>query len=251
MFLEMRREAVDRAAAYVPNITSSSTTNDGTSRRFNPLYACRRDATRVFFPVRLTVQGRSGVRKVFRPCDSPSPRWDRLRLLPETVPRPGERGLFLAMFNEMRDILRGQGDQKGTHGLPELPTDVRNIRRKVSPRSASMKPGSDGESPSAGFPERLPSTTPAPYGKLRTFTPPSLNTGRPRRSGNEEMPPFRGREHLFAAKGGLWDFWRRNLPRMAQSAHYEADGRRMGPFAPPVPPCWANAGMLSRYRFPV
>lgn len=111
LFLEMRREAVDRGGGRFPEhavITNYEKT--GTSRRFS-LYRLPEGCDTIFFPgCALAGTRPDGVRKVF---DSLQRTIPTLGILFDCCMKPshdlGRDSYFRAMFNEMRDYLVGQG----------------------------------------------------------------------------------------------------------------------------------------------
>jgi uncharacterized membrane protein YdjX (TVP38/TMEM64 family)/Fe-S oxidoreductase len=111
LFLEMRREAVDRDGGGFPEhnvIINYEKT--GTSRRFS-LYRLPEGCDTVFFPgCALAGTRPDGVRKVF---DSLQRTIPHLGIVFDCCLKPshdlGREAYFTAMFNEMRDYLVGQG----------------------------------------------------------------------------------------------------------------------------------------------
>jgi Fe-S oxidoreductase len=111
LFLEMRREAVDRGGGGFPEhavITNYEKT--GVSRRFT-LYRLPEGCDTIFFPgCALAGTRPDGVRKVF---DSLQRTIPHLGIVFDCCMKPshdlGREAYFTAMFNEMRDYLVGQG----------------------------------------------------------------------------------------------------------------------------------------------
>jgi uncharacterized membrane protein YdjX (TVP38/TMEM64 family)/ferredoxin len=111
LFLEMRREAVDRDGGGFPEhnvIINYEKT--GTSRRFS-LYRLPKGCDTVFFPgCALAGTRPEGVRKVFDCLHRTIPN---LGIVFDCCLKPshdlGREAYFTAMFNEMRDYLVGQG----------------------------------------------------------------------------------------------------------------------------------------------
>ncbi len=120
MFLEMRREAVDRGGGVFPEhnvIINYEKT--GTSRRFT-LYRLPEGCDTVFFPgCALTGSRPEGVRKVFETLRQSIPT---LGIVFDCCLKPshdlGREAYFLAMFNEMRDYLVGQGVRRVLTACP-------------------------------------------------------------------------------------------------------------------------------------
>jgi uncharacterized membrane protein YdjX (TVP38/TMEM64 family)/Fe-S oxidoreductase len=111
LFLEMRREAVDRGGGRFPEHTVIiNYEKAGTSRRFT-LYRLPEGCDTVFFPgCALAGTRPDGVRKVF---DSLQRTIPHLGIVFDCCLKPshdlGREAHFLAMFNEMRDYLVGRG----------------------------------------------------------------------------------------------------------------------------------------------
>ncbi len=111
MFLEMRRETVDRGDGRFPEHTVIiNYEKAGTSRRFT-LYRLPEGCDTVFFPgCALAGTRPDGVRKVFASLQRTIPA---LGIVFDCCMKPshdlGREAHFLAMFNEMQDYLVGQG----------------------------------------------------------------------------------------------------------------------------------------------
>ncbi len=228
MFLEMRREAVDRDGGGFPEhsvITRYEKT--GTSRRFT-LYRLPEGCDTVFFPGCAIAGSRpDGVRKVFASLQRTIPT---LGIVFDCCMKPshdlGREAYFLAMFNEMRDYLIGQGVRRVLTACP-------NCHLMFGAYGEGLTTGSIYEALADGdIPIGRVSGTVTIHDPCSIRKAPGIHAAVRKLVGRaglaiEEMP-HSGAASICCGEGGAVGFLAPELSEGWRNLrHSEADGRRM------------------------